>query len=91
MNIIVNYIHGNSKAYWIFDRELTVHSTEDFIELLSYFEKAHGTSYDIDTVQKLRLKKDWSYRAGEHCHTFFVKKEVLSPLAFWYKIPDYMV
>lgn len=92
MDIQVNFIHGNSRASWAYDRELCVHSREDFLELLAYFEKAQGTSYDIDTLRNLKLKKSWSWaqiKESTYWYKFFVKKDQLHNLAFWYKIPSY--
>lgn len=95
-------IHGNSlaakhfsyaMAFWDFsddsERRLAI------VDLLNFFTKSHGVSYDIGTVDylgfrdysgdKITEKFEWSYRITPYSVEFYLTKAALATYEFWNK------
>lgn len=80
MKLVVEDIHGNSKASGKYKKQITFGSTgwrdnkKFFAELYGFFSSTYGQSVDIDTQDLLNLKQSWSYQldAKRYQHRFFI-------------------
>jgi hypothetical protein len=98
----VEFIHGNSLAanhfsyaiaFWNFSND----SERRFaiVDLLNFFTKSHGVSYDISTVDYLGFrdysgdqiteKFEWSYKISPYRVEFYVNNAALTTYEFWNK------
>lgn len=80
MTLVIEDIHGNSKAFRKYKKQISIASTrwsdnkKFFAELYSFFSNTYGQSVDIDTQDLLNLKQSWSYQLGPkyNQHRFFI-------------------
>jgi hypothetical protein len=80
MKLVVEHIHGNSKASGKYSKQITIaalgwnNNKKFFAELYDFFTTTYGQSVDIDTQDLLNLKQSWSYQLeAKYCqHRFFI-------------------
>jgi hypothetical protein len=80
MKLVVEHIHGNSKASGKYRKQITIASSgwsdnkKFFAELYGFFITTYGHSVDIDTQDLLNLKQSWSYQLETkyYQHRFFI-------------------
>jgi hypothetical protein len=80
MKLVVEHIHGNSKASGKYRKQITIASSgwsdnkKFFAELYGFFTTTYGHSVDIDTQDLLNLAQSWSYQleAKNYQHRFFI-------------------
>ena len=82
-NLIIDDVHGNSKAVGSYKKRITVvssswaESKKVFAELYELFSNAYGSVTDIDTESFLSLKQKWSYQLDlqQYQHRFFISND----------------
>jgi hypothetical protein len=111
LNYQIGHIHGSSKIYGKLksyeERQITIRCSDwneqkkTFRELLEFFTKTHGHSFDSNTIGDISYRSleehegsttvnrfAWSYQVPKTTRhlVFYVTKDSLATFRFWY--PD---